>query len=429
VYLPAGTRTQPLEIIEGGSATGYVLYTAAPGSQSTIDVGNAAPYNVNVNASYVIVRGLTLKGAQTDGVRLQDAVHDVVIEDNDISDWGRLRTTLGSGQQAGVDRDSGVRAFCASSPGVERVIIQRNKIHHPRYGANSWSYGHPEGPQAVTFSYCGGNHVIRHNEIYSAEGKYFNDGLSGEDNFSASGFPNADSDIYGNMISHAWDDAIEAEGGNKNVRIWGNYIDRTATGVATTVTHWGPVYIFRNVYNRSRQLSQAPLDADDRNVFAKSGTTAQWGGGRRYVFHNTLLQAPPPPGSTYPQGAGGGLHGSGADQPVTNTVSRNNIFHIWKAHWFSLGQAGAGNDFGYDLYNGRISAGETHGIFGTPIYQPGHGWASESGGRYALDPNSPGHAAAARLANFNDGGVGGAPDVGAHQAGSPPMRFGVTAGR
>ena len=73
--------------------------------------------------------------------------------------------------------------------------------------------------------------MIRHNEIFSTDGShYFNDGIGGSDNFSTTGFPNADSDIYGNEISHVWDDAIEAEGGNRNVRIWGNYMDRTGTG-------------------------------------------------------------------------------------------------------------------------------------------------------------------------------------------------------
>jgi hypothetical protein len=30
-------------------------------------------------------------------------------------------------------------------------------------------------------------------------------------------------------------------------------MDQTATGVASTVVHYGPLYIFRNVYNRSRK--------------------------------------------------------------------------------------------------------------------------------------------------------------------------------
>ena len=84
------------------------------------------------------------------------------------------------------------------------------------------------------------------------------------------------------------------------MRIWGNYLDNTGTGVATTVTHWGPVYIFRNVYNTSRMKSERPPDGDDRGPFAKSGSTDKWGNGRRYVFHNTARQ---PEGN---RGAGNG---------------------------------------------------------------------------------------------------------------------------
>jgi hypothetical protein len=132
-----------------------------------------------------------------------------------------------------------------------RVTVQRNKMHDPRYSANSWSDGHPAGPQGITFSYCGGNHVLRWNEITGGS-KHLNDGMGGEDNFSTTGFPNRDSDIYGNSIQNTWDDAIESEGGNANVRIWGNYLNNTATGVATTATAIGPVYIFRNVFNRNK---------------------------------------------------------------------------------------------------------------------------------------------------------------------------------
>jgi hypothetical protein len=199
--------------------------------------------------------------------------------------------------------------------------------------------------------------------------------------------------------------------------------------VATTVTQVGPVYIFRNVYNRSRQLVNRAPDDDDRNVFAKSGTTAQWGGGRRYIFHNTLLQSPPESGGRFPLGAGGAISGSGRGEPVTNTVSRNNIFEIWKPHWEVLSNTGADNDFGYDLYNGKTSAADAHGILGTPLYAPGNGAASGASGRYQLAPGSPGYDAGARIPNFNDDYRGRAPDIGAAEAGAPAMRFGLRQSR
>jgi hypothetical protein len=406
------SSSESLKITEGGTPSGYVVYD---GQGRTIDGADAELYNISIAAPYVIVRGFTLKGAKQDAIRLLPGAHDVVIEDNDISGWGRFRYTNNAGWKIGMDMDAGVRAVCSASWRMERTVIQRNRIHHPRYGANSWSWGHPAGPQAITYSYCGGNHVIRYNEIYSEDQHYFNDAIGGEDNFSDIGFPNADTDIYGNRISHAWDDGIEAEGGNRNVRIWGNYLDLTATGIASTVTHYGPLYIFRNVYARSRKLSERPIDADDRGPFAKAGATKEWGNGRRYVFHNTLLQ---PEGN---RGAGQGISGN-SGQPLTNTVTRNNIWTLWKPHWDAINEAGGGgNDFDYDLYNGKLAASrgaEAHGIAGTPTYERD----------FALAAKSAGVDRAVRIPNFNDEYVGSAPDIGAQETGAPILQFGRAAG-
>jgi hypothetical protein len=396
--------TYQLDIKQGGSADGYVLYT---GDDATLDGGDSVQHNITIAAPYVIVRGLTLKGAKQDAIRLLPGAHDVVIEDNDISEWGRLRYTNSKGWKIGMDMEAGIRAACTKSWQMERVIVQRNRIHHPRYGANSWSWDHPAGPQAITYGHCGGNHVIRWNEIYSDEGRYFNDAIGGEDNFSAIGFPNADTDIYGNRISHAWDDGIEAEGGNRNVRIWGNYLDLTAVGIASTVTHAGPLYVFRNVYNRSRKMSERAPDADDRGPFGKAGATQEFGGGRRYFFHNTLLQA----GGN--QGAGSGLSGN-SGQPLTNTVTRNNLWHIWKPHWDAINEAGgSGNDFDYDLYNGRLNA---------------YRGAEKNGISFSGEPRDAGVDKGVRVPNFNDRYVGRAPDIGAQESGAPPLQFGLKAG-
>jgi hypothetical protein len=175
-------------------------------------------------------------------------------------------------------------------------------------------------------------------------------------------------------------------------------------------------------------MSLRTLDNDDRNTFAKSGTQSDIGDGRRYVFHNTTLQATQS-GTTYPLGAGGGINGAGSTSPLTNTVSRNNIFHIWKANWPAIDQktGGRNNDVNYDLYNGNILAGtgqEVSGLVGTPIYVSGHGWTNEAGGNYQLAPNSPGFDRGLRIPNFNDVFSGAAPDMGAQEAGSPAMKFG-----
>lgn len=335
ISLPRGVMQQPLVIDQGGTRDGYVLYEAHPDG-TTIDVGDGAPHTVVVSAPYVIVRGLTLKGAQRDAIDVR--ARDVVIEGNDVSGWGRLKKTDEAGWKIGVDMDSGVKADCRRERDkVERVVIQGNRIHSPRYGANSWATGHPVGPQGISFLDCGGNHVIRRNEIASTDPRhYFNDAIGGEENFSERGFPNRDTDIHDNRIAGAWDDAIEAEGGNMNVRIWANRIERAYVGIATTVTHHGPIYIFDNRFHAGRRRADRDPGRDEPGPMIKAGEAEvrgrRFGGGRRYVFRNVGI------------GVAHGIAGN-TQQPLTNTVSRNNRWDLWRSHWPRVREAGgSGND-------------------------------------------------------------------------------------
>jgi hypothetical protein len=440
VEVPSGSAT--LAITEGGTADGYVLYTAQGGA--TLDAGNAHADNIVISAPFVIVRGLTLRGAQQNGIRLDDGAHDIVLEANDIAGWGRIDSDAGSsGASSAVWGMNGDAGIYSSSQTIERIIIQRNFIHDPRTDSNSWgeyrakySTSHPSGPQGIYLIHGAGQYVIRYNTITSDADHMFNDAMGGDENFSDNGFPNRDSDIQGNLIANAWDDAIESEGGNRNVRIWGNYLDHTATGVASSSTSYGPLYIFRNVYAHSRKDSTVPPDEDDRLYFEKGASVAPWGGGRRYLFHNTLLQPTDDASATLPLGAGQALAGNGTDRPIENTMTRNNLFQIWKPWWTAIDtNGGAGNDLDFDLYSGMIAAApgaEAHGIdlgmTGAPVFAEGHGWQAGAAGRYQLAPVSRGYDEGVRIPNFNDGFSGLAPDIGAHEAGTADMRIGACAG-
>jgi len=125
--IKVASGSQTLNVSVSGTANGYVVYD---GTGATLDAANNAPYNITINASYVIVRGFTLKGAQQHGILIDKNQHDVIIEDNDISGWGRTRDGTW-----GTDMDSGIRAICQSEE-LTRVTVQRNKIHDPRYAAN-----------------------------------------------------------------------------------------------------------------------------------------------------------------------------------------------------------------------------------------------------------------------------------------------------
>ncbi|MFT3766285.1 MAG: hypothetical protein QM820_12360 [Minicystis sp.] len=184
IELPASSD-ETLTISESGSADGYVLYTAGA-KGSTIDVGKRQDFNVVVNASHVIVRGLTLRGARHSGILLgpgaktNDAdISDVIIEGNDISAWGTdarndpaMVAKYGNTAVYGGNMQAAV--FSRSTP-LRRVVIQRNRMHNPSTDSNSWKErncaaggtSHPWGPQAISIFGSQGNLVVRYNEIWS----------------------------------------------------------------------------------------------------------------------------------------------------------------------------------------------------------------------------------------------------------------------
>lgn len=440
VALPTtSSATLQLGPAQSGTAAGYRLYTFAPGGSATLDAADAADFNIQISGAFIIIRGLTLRGAARDAIRLETGAHDIVIEDNDISGWGRVRDVT---NDWGVNGDSAVHVAWRAD-GVDRIVVQRNTIHAPRHTSNSWLDGHPAGPVGIYFENCslpdnftcGSNHVIRHNSVVGDAAHYFMDGIGGEDNFSATGAYNTDSDISGNLVRFTWDDGIESEGANRNVRIWGNYLDETFTGIATATTNAGPVYLFRNVYDVSR-IMPGNNDTIEHGPFGKLGDGSGFGGGRRYYFHNTLLQQPPPSGSQYGQGAGSGPLGGFSERPMVELVSRNNIWHLYRPTESALygNASSANNDVDNDLHSGTIDVGGTGNVIGvrnlrgTPTYAAGHGAVSRSGGQYALAAGTPGFDGAERLPNFNDDFQGAGPDIGAAEAGAPAMKFGPAAG-
>jgi len=422
VTLPVSSANT-LFITESGSPSGYVLYAPAPGSQAVIDVNNNQDFNISIDASYVIIRGLTLKGAGIDGIRISENSHHIVFEENDISGWGSANE-----YGYGTSHDAGIKLGYGDHPAVTNLIIQRNTIHHPRYDTNNWdecnpavggcdcnglSAGsqdpgiscHPAGPEPVHLYGTGGNHVIRYNTIYSDEDHKFNDGLGAGPNFSDTGFPNRDSDIYGNYITHTWDDAIESEGANTNVRVWGNFLDHCLISVAVAATHVGPIYVWRNVSGRSYVSPGA-----GGYSFLKSFEEKGFGGGLIYVFHNTILQDFGGPGHSQ------GVPGEGP------YFTRNNILHTRGS---SIKSSHPDNDFDYDLYNNSVSASgnpEPNGINGVPEYQT---YSIQDG--FFQTAASLGIDAGTPLPNFSDGFTGSAPDMGAYETGLPVLEFGVDA--
>ena len=424
-YLPAGSTDQTLRIKEGGTAKAWRLVAPAAGTKFVSDVFNLSEYNVVIEADYVIIRGLELKNAGIHGVLIREGVQHVVVEDCHITGWGRM----GGARVWGVFNGSDSGIYAEKDAG--HLVIQRNLIEYPRSGANDWESGHPSGPQGISLIDSGGGNIIRYNTIRSTDDHGFNDGIGGGSNYSFAGSPNRDSDIYGNIVSHCWDDAIESEGANMNVRIWSNYIHHTFVHIATAATSMGPLYIFRNVFGESRISHQDPsggmMIKTGMNYLNINGERVSTGLGYRFIFHNTALQ---------PKGALDVF----SSHEVHNAVSRNNIFYS-RGRTYPQDRGAPLNDFKNDLTGGYLGGGFVSSMF-LPSERPewylastmsriqwGRAEYKQNGRDFAItDPlvqvKNPAIDRGVRLPGFNDEYSGAAPDIGAFENGRPPLRFG-----
>jgi hypothetical protein len=490
----------PCVISQGGSAaTGYKVYDGCQsyqgsvctvkgeinrgGSNTTAARTDPLSHGITINASFVVVRNIRVTGAAISGIYVTPGTTNVVIEDSQIDDWAHRPGDPAGGNPNpnswstpefwGYNHAAGVYLAGNNS----RVVVQRTVIKEPRYGSFPWdtqlpdgsiscdrlnpgSRNHPLGPLGIHVTSGGRQNVIRYNEITgdAAKKKWYLDGIGGGENFSAQGSPGADSDIYQNIVMHVFDDAIETEGGGRNVRVWGNYVSEAKTAVATSVVHFGPFYAWRNVVNHVRYCHQQASQQDDFfsaafKLAGRKGNNDQWGDGIRYLFHNTLLQEPG--AGIYAQGSGKGIESDGNGVASARfTVGLNNIFHVRidciprtdECRWaWSIDSGTEGGNpptgalFAYDLYNGRhddVPIGVGFQFSWNELsYMTGHGALSvpalggSGQGNYQLATGSTGRDICAFLPNFSDGYGDSAPDCGAHEAGSPPMRFGIGAGQ
>jgi hypothetical protein len=432
--LPQGESDKPVVITESGTPDAYHLVTIPDNSKSVLNLKNVSSYGIDIDADYVIVRGVEIRNAAIHAIRIRRNRHDIVIEQCHMIFWGRIGGPNTYGNLEGGS-DSGVWG----DNGTENITVQRNLIEDPRGASNDWESGHPDGPQGITFNQSKGGNVIRYNDIVTTEDHgYYNDGIGGSSNFSLVGNMNKDSDIYGNLIRGIWDDAIESEGANMNVRIWGNYMHLFFNGIASACTSKGPLYTFRNVFGESRTGHRNTMGG---SVF-KLGGRNEFAGGKRFIFHNTAMQ---------PNGVFDAF--SNFSRDLNCVYSRNNIFDA-PGRLATDRENEPVSDYDYDYFSGssRGNAKEQHGIristtpSSTRLFVESYRlefyprltinsikWGAqpyEFGERKinVTDPvvwiKNPMIDGGIIIPGFNDNYIGAAPDAGAFEVGTPPLEFG-----
>ncbi len=139
-----------LTVKKSGTPEGYILYD---GAGCIIDCANKSDLGISVNASYVILRGFTIKNVKQHGIRINSG-HHIVIEGCDISQWG-------SEEERGFGFEMQACVY-SKYKDLHAVVIQRCKFHNPSWNTNSWAEDHfkdkksrhPDGPQTIVFWEC-----------------------------------------------------------------------------------------------------------------------------------------------------------------------------------------------------------------------------------------------------------------------------------
>jgi hypothetical protein len=402
VLVGAGTYA-PVRLSRSGTAANWIHVRNAAGARPVVSATGGTL--VAISGSFVRFSGFELAGGQW-GVHVLTPAHDVIVEGNVI------RGQRASDQE-GVAVEIG-DTFSEQNT-VANVTVQDNDIRAD-------TLPEPETNVILTKATAGG-HVIRRNKISFAYAGSSNvhgtDCIGGLPNFAPHGGFFKDTDVSDNVCDGATDEGIELDGGNANVRVWGNTIRKTNIGFSVTPVFYGPVYVFRNVVS----------DLQDHWIGSCVGVKdGESGTGAVFFYHNTFHSP-----------AGGGCKNTvkgfakyGGDGAQGNVTAMNNVLHFWGRlhetgsktfdHNLSFVEPASGDKT--SEWNGRNYF--SFSAFRTGARQEAHGhygkatFVDAAGGDYHLAAGSAGVDGGAVLPGFNDAAspwpfTGAAPDIGAFE--------------
>ena len=269
----------PIKISAKGKPDGWIRYTAPVGYVINGDGAMSGSGIEIVNAEYVILEGIILKGGRKHGINMLKSRH-VRIANCDISGWGRVGKRIHDTEfycnpnGTLVHGDCGIYLSSSSN-----IVIERCFIHDPRSNSSSWQYGHPIGAYAVRCRELSGT-VIRNNDFIGSDLRRWCDTIGSDGNFSEKGGFVRDAEIYGNYLAFAHDDGIELDGSEINMRVFANRIEGGFCGISTTPCIHGPTYVFKNLFSSFG-------DADGLSGSAIKDLKSL--GGAVYYVNNTII--------------------------------------------------------------------------------------------------------------------------------------------
>ncbi|MDX1979899.1 MAG: right-handed parallel beta-helix repeat-containing protein [Bryobacteraceae bacterium] len=404
ITLQPGTyNVQSLPMGASGAAGNPIFIRGASQTGVILDGGGCAACNIlEIYGSYVTIESLTLRNA-FQGLRFLGAG----------AQGNVLRRVILRNVLYGVNGRNDQRDFYYGDNVLEgRLAFPL--AYDTDSGANADSYG---------FALYGAGHVVAHNLI--------------------SGFANCIAirqrgaralDIYGNDITYAYDDAIELDGSQGNVRVFRNRITNSYTGISVQPVLGGPAYIMRNTgynikYEQVKFHSHAVNPPEHpsgvlvyHNTFLSPTRALRMESplpNYNSVLMNNLFLGPPAP-----------LNGQTADwaAPLNDVAFDYNGYYPDGKFYFNTSLAAAlvnslasvFTAFGFEQHGRLLNAGTlASGINGPPEFA-----TRRTPQDPVLSANSLAADAAAHLPNINEGYSGAAPDLGALERGCPIPTYG-----
>jgi len=392
---------------KSGTASAWIALVG-DNRDTTFITGGSVTNNVTMSADYVQLKNLRFKQTNHNSVEVGSGHHDVWLENL----YHENVSSMHSYNDAGVLLDGG----------NYRVYILENTILSPT-GASIPPLSTRWDSETCGIYFDGaanaiGGFIIRGNTIGSGADSGFRDCIGNTPETVGGGIN--DSDIYNNTVTGCRDDGIQMEGGDVNLRIWGNNVQANNgySCFAAQTGYTGPIYWFRNVCRLSWT----------------GGSGAAWKMGgleMALIFHNSIETT----GNGH-DGLGDESGGSGGTMYITalNNIIKTQANPLYKV--FSTGTLFDYNQYYRPgggvivrLWNGSTdystiaafrsgtgscpaSGDECHGLSGDPRYVDTS---------LHIDPASPANNAGVVIPNFNDANsawpyTGSAPDLGAYES-------------
>jgi hypothetical protein len=389
-FFGSGTAQNPI-VVRGTSEDGTVL-----------DGANCPSCNViEVYGSYVHIERMTLQNAQR-AIRFQTAGAT-----GNVVRRVHIRNTI----TAIFDRPNQTDFYICDNQVEGRLTWPLT------YGSDGGAHGSDDG-----LVVAGAGHVVCHNQISG-----FADAMQINQNGSRA------MDFYGNEVLYTYDDGIEMDTGEGNVRCFRNRFTNTFDTISLQPILGGPAYVFRNIVVNV---------AGEQMKFHALGTTPPMETNGTLAYHNTFV--------------------SPARDLYMNTPNATHHFRIENNLFAGPAQLpgnafewGGPIDDGLFDYNGYFSDGafvfnflglgyrnfanfaaaqsgglETHGrllnqpVFASGLIAPASSTAFLAPQDVTLASTSNALDRGLVLPNINDGYTGAAPDLGAVESGCPAPIYG-----